>query len=70
MCVCVRVWCACAAGERLSDGHTRREVNRFLWPFKLPNPRGGWRAKNTHFKDGGDYGYRGEKINELVHRMV
>jgi large subunit ribosomal protein L7e len=45
-------------------------VNRFLWPFKLPNPRGGWRAKNTHFKDGGDYGYRGEKINELVHRMV
>jgi hypothetical protein len=47
-----------------------RQVNRALWPFKLPNPCGGWRDKGTHFVEGGDCGDRATLINELVHRMV
>jgi len=47
-----------------------REVNKFLWPFKLPNPRGGWNTKNTHFNEGGDAGNRAELMSELIHRMV
>jgi 60S ribosomal protein uL30 len=56
--------------EIVTVGDHFRQVNKFLWPFKLPNPRGGWRGKNTHFNEGGDCGYRGEKLNELIHRMV
>jgi len=47
-----------------------RETNKFLWPFKLPNPRLGWATKNTHFNEGGAGGNRGELISELIHRMV
>jgi len=47
-----------------------KQVNKFLWPFKLPNPRKGWKTKNTHFNEGGDAGNRLELISELVHRMV
>lgn len=56
--------------EIVTVGPHFREVNKFLWPFKLPNPRGGWRCKNTHFVEGGDGGNRAELMNELIHRMV
>jgi len=56
--------------EIVTVGPHFREVNKFLWPFKLPNPRGGWRCKNTHFIEGGDGGNRAELVNELIHRMV
>jgi large subunit ribosomal protein L7e len=56
--------------EVVTVGKHFREVNKFLWPFKLPNPRGGWRTKNIHFAEGGDAGNRGDLINELIHRMV
>jgi len=56
--------------EIVTVGPHFREVNKFLWPFKLPNPRGGWRCKNTHFIEGGDGGNRAELMNELIHRMV
>lgn len=51
-------------------GRVFRKVNNFLWPFKLNTPTGGWRKKNNHFVEGGDFGNREEKINELVQRMV
>jgi len=47
-----------------------REVNKFLWPFKLNNPRGGWRKKNTHFIEGGDAGNREHRVNEFLQRMI
>jgi len=46
-----------------------KEVNKFLWPFKLSNPRGGWNRKTTHFNEGGDYGNREDLISDLVQRM-
>jgi large subunit ribosomal protein L30 len=38
--------------------------------FRLKAPRGGWRSTKKPFARGGALGYRGEKINELVQRML
>jgi large subunit ribosomal protein L7e len=43
-----------------------KEVNNFLWPFKLSSPLGGYKYKGSHFSEGGDYGNREELINNLV----
>mmetsp|Transcript_35596 Transcript_35596/g.48666 ORF Transcript_35596/g.48666 Transcript_35596/m.48666 type:complete len:241 (+) Transcript_35596:69-791(+) len=45
-------------------------VNKFLMPFKLSSPNGGFSKKFVHFQEGGDSGNREEKINSLIHRMV
>merc|ERR1712032_1488680 len=41
-------------------------TSNFLWPFKLNTPAGGWRKKVNHFVEGGDFGCREDKINELL----
>jgi len=46
-----------------------KQVNKFLWPFKLSSPKGGFIKKTTHFQEGGDAGNREDKINEFVQRM-
>jgi len=46
-----------------------KQVNNFLWPFKLSNPLGGWNDKGKHFAEGGDAGNREELINALVRKM-
>jgi len=46
-----------------------KEATRFLWPFKLQPPRGGWNQVNRHYNDGGDFGNREDKINALVQSM-
>ena len=39
--------------------------------FRLHPPRGGLKGtKKRSFKEGGALGYRGEKINELIERML
>lgn len=38
--------------------------------FRLHPPRGGHKTIKRPFKDGGALGYRGEKINELIERML
>lgn len=53
-----------------SDSQHFREANDFLYRFKLNNPVGGWRAKNKHFKDGGDFGCRHEHINTLLKTLI
>lgn len=45
-------------------------ATNFLWPFKLNTPNGGWRKKNNHYVEGGDFGNREDKINALLKRMV
>lgn len=47
-----------------------KQASNFLWYFKLNTPNGGWRKKNNHFVDGGDFGCREDKINNLLRRMV
>lgn len=46
-----------------------KEVNNFLWPFKLSSPCSGMKKKTTHFVEGGDAGNREDQINRLIRRM-
>lgn len=55
--------------EIYTSGPKFREVSRFLWPFKLSSPRGGFINKLHGYTDGGDSGDREEAINALIRRM-
>lgn len=49
--------------------HFKQAAN-FLWPFKLSNPTGGWRAKKVlNYAEGGDSGDREVLINRLIRQM-
>jgi len=56
--------------EIFTIGPNFKYASNFLWPFKLNNPAGGWRKKVNHFVEGGDFGNRETKINELLRKMV
>merc|ERR1711963_29613 len=56
--------------EIFTVGPAFKQANNFLWHFKLNTPNGGWRKKNNHFVDGGDYGDREDKINHLLKKMI
>ena len=47
-----------------------KEVNRFLWPFKLSSRRGGTEKKSKPYQQGGCWGNREDKINEFVKNML
>ncbi|KAL7664696.1 Large ribosomal subunit protein uL30-like ferredoxin-like fold domain-containing protein [[Candida] zeylanoides] len=56
--------------EIYTVGPNFKQVNNFLWPFKLSNPNGGFRARKfEHFIQGGDFGNRENYINALVKQM-
>jgi 60S ribosomal protein uL30 len=55
--------------EIFTCGPHFREVNNFLWPFKLSSARGGITKKRNHYNEGGEAGNREEKINELIRKM-
>jgi len=55
--------------EIVTVGPHFKEVNKFLWPFKLSSPKGGFVKKRVSFIEGGDAGNREEHINELVRKM-
>ena len=46
------------------------DLNHFQRPFKLESPLGGFNNKRHPFHQGGDWGNREEKINDLVKRMI
>jgi len=56
--------------EIFTVGKNFRKATNILWPFKLKTPTGGWRKKANHYVEGGDYGNREGKINELLERMI
>ena len=45
-------------------------IHKFLDPFRLHSPRGGYRKVKLPYKVGGALGYRGDKINDLLRRMM
>jgi large subunit ribosomal protein L7e len=47
-----------------------KECNKFLWPFKMSSPVGGFSRIRHHFVEGGDAGNREEYINDLIKRML
>jgi len=57
--------------EIVTCGPKFKEVNNFLWPFKLNSPLGGFEIKRHSFAQGfGAYGNREELINALVKKMI
>lgn len=55
--------------EIFTVGPNFKRANNFLWPFKLSTPTGGYRKVVNHFVEGGDFGNREDKINNLIRRM-
>lgn len=55
--------------EIFTCGPNFKEANNFLYTFKLSSPLGGFKQKRRHFVEGGDFGNREEKMNELIRRM-
>lgn len=56
--------------EIITVGPNFKQVNNFLWPFKLSNPTGGFRTRKfKHFIEGGDLGNREDHINALIKQM-
>lgn len=56
--------------EIAATGENFKVANAFLWPIKLSTPKGGFDAKKFKpFSQGGEYGDRGDKINDLVNKM-
>lgn len=53
-----------------SCGEHFKEANNFLWSFKLNETEKDLNNKNKPFRNGGDWGNREEKINELVEQMI
>jgi large subunit ribosomal protein L7e len=51
-------------------GPNFKQANNFLWPFKLSSPLRGFEKKRHPYQNGGAWGNREEKINELVARMM
>merc|ERR1712087_934352 len=47
-----------------------KECTKFLWPFKMNCPVGGFSRIRNHFVEGGDAGNREEYVNELIRRML
>jgi large subunit ribosomal protein L7e len=55
--------------EIATCGEHFKEVNNFLWPFKLSSPLGGYALKRRFYSEGGSAGRRDEGINAFVARM-
>ena len=55
--------------EIFTCGDNFKQANNFLWTFKLSCPTGGYRRVTNHFVEGGDFGNREDKINNLVRQM-
>ncbi len=58
--------------KALLDGKVKLHKLDGIKPvFRLHPPRGGFKkSTKRHYNDGGELGYRGEAINELIKRML
>jgi len=55
--------------EVYTVGPNFKKVNKFLWPFKLSSPRGGFLDVGRQFTDHGDAGNHEKYINKLIAKM-
>lgn len=51
-------------------GEQFTHVNKFLWPFQLASVRSKFQKTKLNFKDGGDYGDRGEEMDDFIRQIL
>jgi 60S ribosomal protein uL30 len=56
--------------EIVTGGENFEYCCQFLCPFRLNNPPGGWKRTSKSAAAGGEYGNRGDRINELLSKIV
>lgn len=57
--------------KQLFEAGTHFEMlTKFIYPFKLTPPKGGFRRVATHFEKNGAWGNRAEKINTVIRKML
>lgn len=57
--------------EIFTCGPEFKAVANFLWPVKLPSPKGGFKGKIlNHHNEGGSCGMQGKEINKLIKKML
>jgi large subunit ribosomal protein L7e len=56
--------------EIFNVGDDFGKANSFLWPFRLSAPKSKFQKQKLNFKDGGDYGDRGEEMDDLIRQML
>lgn len=56
--------------ELHSVGDEFGRVTKFLWTFQLAAPKSKFQKEKLNFKDGGDYGDRGEQMDDLIRQML
>jgi len=55
--------------EIYTVGGNFKTANKFLYPFKLSSPLGGFNSIVKHYVEGGDSGNREDDINALIKKM-
>jgi large subunit ribosomal protein L7e len=56
--------------ELYTVGEEFHTVNKFLWTFQLSAPKSKFQKDKLSFKDGGEYGDRGEEMDDLIRQML
>ena len=51
-------------------GDQFKHVNQFLWTFQLASVRSKFQKEKLNFKDGGDYGDRGEEMDDFIRQIL
>ncbi len=51
-------------------GNQFTHVSKFLWPFQLASVRSKFQKTKLNFKDGGDYGDRGEEMDDFIRQIL
>jgi len=56
--------------EICNVGESFMKANSFLWPFRLTAPKSKFEKDTLKYKEGGDYGDKGEAIDEVILSML
>lgn len=56
--------------ELLNVGEYFAKTNSSLWPFQLTSPGSRFQRLKLNYRDGGDYGDRGQEIADLIKQML
>ena len=56
--------------ELHSVGTQFSHIAKFLWTFQLASVRTKFQKDKLNFKDGGDYGDRGEEMDEFIRQIL